>query len=331
MKMLLSEWFKSWLATNQLFVRASTFEARVIYVTRHLIPGFPSDLLLEELTPAMCQAYAMSKLKAGRADGLGPLSLVSVRKHVSILKQCLDDAVRLGLIRDNPARYIKLPRNMEKPERYVMLSALEAQALLYCFEDSSIFPAVVLALYYGLRRSEVLGLKWSSIDFDRGTLTVRHTVTHTSTIHAEDLTKSAAGLRTFQLLPEVADLLRPLWVPKNGLGYVLHRSDGSPLRPDSLTRTFSRTLARCGLPHMRFHDLRHSTASILFDRGWSLEDVREWLGHADIETTSNIYLHYSRSRKVLMAHDLVGLLLPKIETGQHQTSSDDDKKDPNSQ
>ena len=83
------------------------------------------------------------------------------------------------------------------------------------------------------------------------------------------------------------------------------------MRPDTLTRTFQKVLRNNGLPHMRFHDLRHSTASILFDRGWSLEDVKQWLGHADIETTSNIYLHYRRSRLVLVGDDLTDVFFGK--------------------
>lgn len=330
--MLLSDWFRSWLADDELNVRASTHEARVIYVTRHLMSGFPSDLNLEDLTPPMCQAYAIDKLRRGRADGSGPLSVVSVRKHVSILKQCLDDAVRLGLIRDNPARYIKLPRNTDKPERMVMLSALEAQALLAAFRETRIFPAVVLALYYGLRRSEVCGLKWSAVDFERETITIRHTVTNTSTLHAEDLTKSETSYRTFQLLPEVAEVLSILRGTAEQGDYILHRADGSCFRPDTLYRMFSRHLKKKGLPHMRFHDLRHSTASILFDRGWSIQDVKEWLGHADIETTSNIYLHYTRQRKVLVARDLIGVLMPHFEApekhpGQIQQGKRKTKKD----
>ena len=311
--MLLSDWFRSWLASDELNVRASTHEARVIYMEKHLMPGFPADLLLEDLTPPMCQAYAVGKLRNGRADGSGALSVVSVRKHVSILKQCLDDAVRLGLIRDNPARYVKLPKNTERPERVVMLSALEAQALLACFRETRIFPAVLLALYYGLRRSEVCGLKWSAVDFERETITIRHTVTHTSKLHAEDLTKTETSNRTFQLLPEVAEVLAILRGTAEQGDYILHRADGSCFRPDTLYRMFAKHLKKKGLPHMRFHDLRHSTASILFDRGWSLEDVKEWLGHADIETTSNIYLHYTRQRKVLVAKDLIGVLMPQFE------------------
>ena len=90
-------------------------------------------------------------------------------------------------------------------------------------------------------------------------------------------------------------------------GYIFCWEDGKLFRPDYVTRGFQRVLNAHGLPGMRFHDLRHSTASILFEQGWQLEDVKNWLGHSDIETTSNIYLHYGRSRKVMLADEMKNL------------------------
>ncbi len=305
--MTVAEYLCRWISEDELHVRTSTHQARTLVVTRHLIPGF-SGIELEDLTAAQCQAYADDKLRGGRADGCGGLSVVSVQKHISILRQALGDAVRLGLLPSNPAQYVRLPRQKEAPERMVFLTAEQARDLIAAFDGSWLRLPVILALYYGLRRSEVLGLQWSAIDFAANTLTVQHTVVHTMTVIAEDAVKSASSRRTFELLPEVRGELLAL-CPSSARGYVFRRADGSPCRPDCLTRSFTRILERAGLPPMRFHDLRHSTASILFDRGWSLQDVKEWLGHSDIETTSNIYLHYSRGRKVLLARSLEGMLL----------------------
>ena len=83
-------------------------------------------------------------------------------------------------------------------------------------------------------------------------------------------------------------------------------SDGKPYRPDYITRTFQKVLEKHGLPHLRFHDIRHSTASILYDTGWELKDIQEWLGHSDIETTGNIYTHISKARKEKMGNELAG-------------------------
>ena len=86
--------------------------------------------------------------------------------------------------------------------------------------------------------------------------------------------------------------------------YIFKNPNGVPYRPDSLTRSFKRALDRHGLPQMRYHDLRHSTASILVDKGWDINSIKEWLGHADISTTANIYAHISHRKKVSLAQDL---------------------------
>ena len=90
--------------------------------------------------------------------------------------------------------------------------------------------------------------------------------------------------------------------------YIFKHPNGIPYRPDSLMRSFQRALIRHGLPHMRYHDLRHSTASILVDKGWDINDIKEWLGHADISTTANIYAHISHRKKVSLAKSLEGSL-----------------------
>ena len=144
-------------------------------------------------------------------------------------------------------------------------------------------------MLYGLRRSEVLGLCWDAVDFEKNTLTIRRTVVKNLTVKEYDGTKTDNSRRTFQLLPEIREVLEDLQktAPPDSK-YLFCHADGSFWRPDCLTRSFQRALKQIGLPKMRFHDLRHSTASILFARGWGLEDVKNWLGHADIETTVNI-------------------------------------------
>lgn len=309
------EFLREWLAAQETAVERSTFEAYEVYIGRHLIPYFEKlDVDLKDLTPRQVQSYIKEKLTSGRLDGKsGGLSEVSVRKHFSILKQALNDAVLQGEIPTNPALFAKMKRRKSTlTERTVLLTAQEAQKVINAFKGHPLYPAVVLTLYYGLRRSEVLGIKWSAIDFAKNTLTIRHTVVKNTSIVCKDSTKTDASRAVFELLPEVREILLELkeHAPKNS-EYICVWEDGRLMRPDYVTRGFQRVLKRNGLPIMRFHDLRHSTASILFDRGWSLEDVKNWLRHTDIETTSNIYLHYGRGRKILMSHDLAGVLISK--------------------
>ena len=191
--------------------------------------------------------------------------------------------------------------------------------MLDAFQNEEIGPIVYVTLYYGLRKSEALGLRWQAVDFDANTITINHTVVGNGHIVRKDTTKTYTSRRTYELLPDVKALLLKLkdqqddYKRRLGSGYhmndyIFKNPNGVPYRPDSLTRSFKRALARHGLPQMRYHDLRHSTASILVDKGWDINDIKEWLGHADISTTANIYAHISHRKKVSLAKSLNGAL-----------------------
>ena len=192
------------------------------------------------------------------------------------------------------------------------MTAEDAQKMLDAFRNEEIGPIVFVTLYYGLRKSEALGLRWQAVDFDANTITINHTVVGGSRIIAKDSTKSYCSQRTYQLLPDVKDLLMKLrdqqedYKRRLGSGYVVNdyifkNPNGVPYRPDSLTRSFKRALDRHGLPQMRYHDLRHSTASILVDKGWDINSIKEWLGHADISTTVNVRNPHTNKKQVKAA------------------------------
>ena len=135
------------------------------------------------------------------------------------------------------------------------------------------------------------------------------------TVEYKDKTKSKTSARTFPLLADVREVLLKLKEKQNGSrkifgntykdsDYIFKWQDGRLYRPDYVTRSFQRVLKKHGLKVIRFHDIRHSTASILYDKGWDLKDIQDWLGHADIETTGNIYTHISNQRKQTTAKSL---------------------------
>ena len=297
--MTIKKYLTEWLHSVEPTLEKSTFEGLTIYVNKHIIPEL-GKIPLDKLTTRMIQDYLNKKAKGGRLDHKdGGLSPITLKKHLSVLRQALSDAIRKDYINHNPARYCKVKRtdNLTKRVRFLTLS--EAKEIIQNLPDDTYRAIFIITLYYGLRRSELLGLKWSAIDTDKNTLTIDHTVVKNLTIERKDSTKTLTSRRTFQLLPEVKTLLRN--IPQQG-EYIF------PIRPDTLTRTFQKHLVKAGFDKMRFHDLRHSTASILFEIGWSLEDIKNWLGHTDIETTSNIYLHYQQKRKIMLADNLQGLL-----------------------
>lgn len=306
--MLLSKYLGDWLESKSLMLERSTYEAYTVYINRHMIPYFEQRKTeLEKLKAKQILDYCQYLQRYGRIDGKGGLGKASVKKHLCVLKQALNDAVLYDYIAYNPALSVKLPRVAPITNEVNFLTLAQAQKVINAFEGHNLKPVVVLALYYGLRRSEVLGLKWSAVDFENNTITINHTVVKNLTIVGKDRTKTETSRRTFQLLPECREMLNTLKTAQNVPnkdGYIFCWSDGRLFRPDYVTRGFQRVLIAHDLKKMRFHDLRHSTASILFERGWQLEDVKNWLGHSDIETTSNIYLHYGRCRKIMLAEGM---------------------------
>ena len=231
------------------------------------------------------------------------------------MKNILNNAFLEELINRNPALKIPLPKKENEESRCKFLNAKEANDLLKIFKEHRLQPLIYMTLYYGLRRGEAIGLKWSAIDFKNNTVEINHIVTQSLRIDAKDKTKTAAGKRKYVLLPEIKEILQDLkkdtQYNKKIFGksyiksdYVFTWEDGHMYRPDYITKEFTKVLAKNNFPKMRFHDLRHSCASILYDKGWEIKDIQTWLGHADIETTANIYTHISKSRKEILAEDL---------------------------
>ncbi len=219
-----------------------------------------------------------------------------------VLKGALKQAVIEGIIYKSPAEYVPLPRRKEKTQKGSFLIAEQANEVLKLFNGHPLQPLIYVTLYYGLRRSEVLGLKWDAIDFKNDILEIKHTVVKSSIVVAKDRTKTASSRMKYILLPEIKELLFDLKAKQNGnrklfgkeyieSDYVFTWANGKLLTPQYITKAFQKVLSHNEFPRMRFHDLRHSCASILYDKGWQLKDIQRWLGHSNIATTSDIYSH----------------------------------------
>ena len=319
----MADYLAMWKNLRQSEVAETTYDGYHTYIDRHLIPYFKDlNLDIQDVTAGHIFDYVnYLSGDGGRKDNkIGGQSITSIRKIISILRQVFDYAVLYGDIKINPALQVPLPKKTnKKDERQVFLTAEDAQKMLDAFQNEEVGPIVFVTLYYGLRKSEALGLRWQAVDFENDTISINHTVVGGSHIVEKDSTKTYCSQRTYQLLPDIKALLLKLkeqqedYKQRLGSGYhnndyIFKNPNGVPYRPDSLTRSFKRALARHGLPQMRYHDLRHSTASILVDKGWDINDIKEWLGHADISTTANIYAHISHRRKVSLAKSLEGSL-----------------------
>ena len=184
---------------------------------------------------------------------------------------------------------------------------------------------MILAAFYGLRRSEVCGLKWDAIDFEKKTITIRHIVTQIcvdgkSTLIQKDRTKTKSSYRTLPLVPPFEKLLRRLKAQQEAnrklcgnaycrqdAEYVYVNDIGELVKPGYLTQHFPRLLEKHNMRVIRFHDLRHSCASLLHANGVSMKEIQEWLGHSDISTTANIYTHLDFNSKVASANAIMSV------------------------
>ena len=318
-----ADYVKLWLSSRS-GLEQSTWENYENVLKNHLIPYFErSNMPMEAIKPKNIKEYYIHKARDGRKDRKnGGLSHETLKKHASVLNLIFAEALELEEIKSNPAANVSIPRPNVEDKRDVLegaafLTAEEANRVLDGFSGDILQPLICVTLYYGLRRSEVLGLKWDVVSFENDTLEIKHTVVKHKTIIAKDRTKSKSSRGTFVLLPEVKDILLSLKEQqdsnKNLFGrqyvdsdYIFTWPDGRLFRPDYLTKRFQTMISQMGLPHMTFHDLRHSCSSILYDKGWNVKDIQEWLRHSKLETTMNIYTHISNQRKTILAKDMQG-------------------------
>ena len=240
---------------------------------------------------------------------------------------------RLDITEQKTNAMLKVDRPKKNSFRPNFYSKDEVQQLLEVSQDDPLHLCILITAYYGLRRSEVLGLKWSSIDFERKSITINHKVTE-QLVNGKyvpvvsDVMKNKTSCRTLPLIPAVEEellkqkekqqLYRKLFKKSYSteyLDFVCTDQEGKLIRPNFVTEHFDWLLTKYGLKHIRFHDLRHSCASLMVMNGVSMKQVQEWLGHSTFSTTADIYAHLDYKSKQGSAGVIANLLgeskLPK--------------------
>lgn len=318
-KILFADYVKVWLKEAKIKVDKVTYQHYENDANNHIIPYFENNKIkLINVNRQVLQNYFFEKHENGRKDGKGGLSPKTLRHHKNIINQTLELALLNGMITNNPCNSITLPK-VEK-HTYEFYNLEETKQFLNAVKDEELYPLYLVTALYGLRRSEVLGLKWDSIDFDAKRITIKHTRTRCNEIIEKDKTKTKSSLRSFPLTEDMINLFLRIKnsekVNKKLFGneyiknnYVFKWQNGNPYDPDYITHKFNSTLKKYGLKHISFHGLRHSCGSLLNEQGFTLKDIQEWLGHADIQTTANIYLHLDTKRKENICNSLSNILI----------------------
>lgn len=307
---LFADYMEKWLEIIKSSVAVPTFASYSTTVKKIVAPYFrEKEVTLKNLTAKDIQEFYLKELQRVSASSV-------IHYHANIHK-ALKYAVKIDLIDVNPADKVERP----KKDRYVgsFYDADEVNALFEVAKGTKLEIPILFGAFYGLRRSEAIGLKWDAIDFDQNTITIRHTVTSCDIdgkriLVAADTTKTKSSMRTLPLVPFMRERLLALKEEqkenrrlcgrsyiKDYVDYVCVNEIGDLIKPHYVTESFPKLLKANGLRPVRYHDLRHSCASLLLANGVPMKQIQEWLGHSDFSTTANIYAHLDYSSKLTSA------------------------------
>ena len=292
----LQRWVTTYAALNTSPRTVSSYQDEL---RRHVIPAL-GTIPLTSLRPHHIEAYYVEALAHGRSDGTGGLSARTVQYHAAILSSALERAVKQNELARNPAKLVDRPRGRRPEVRTI--AAEDVPRFLEAASHSEYFTLLAVALATGARLGELLALQWRNLDLDNGTMTIVATLYRTgSTWHLKE-PKSVRSRRQVALPRSLVGHLREhkanLQAERAALGGVLTDGDfafgqvnGNPRDERSVQRGLERVLRRADLPHVSFHALRHTHASLLLRAGVNPKVVSERLGHGSVSLTLDTYSH----------------------------------------
>jgi integrase len=305
-KETLGAFLNTWLEGKKMNLKESSYRLYERFTHTYIIPRL-GNVKLEKLKPAHIQT-----LYSSMAETLKPTTIHKVHK---ILKASLDQAVKFGYIKQNPALYVEKPKET-KAEIQVWTEG-QVQHFLQLTKKSRYHIAFLLAVTTGMRRGEILGLRWQDIDFEERTLSIRQTLSAQNKLMATAKTKSSQ--RSIHLDEHTMEELKQhrlrILKEKMRQGEAYNDHDlvcctvtGKPTSNENFWQVWTGYLKQSGLPHIRFHDLRHTHATLMLKAGIHPKIVAERLGHANVNITLNTYSHVVKGMQQEAA-DVIGSML----------------------
>ncbi len=304
--MLFADYMLYWLRQVKTSVDVTTYAGYKTNVEKRIVPFFRR----RKVTLGGLRAGDIQDFYTYCSVELGISNNTIIKYHANISK-ALNDAVRMDKIPMTPVKHGMRPKMTEHIGKFYTLA--EVEKLLACIKgDGAEFP-VLMAAFYGLRRSEIMGLRWQAIDFENNQITIDHTVVQcvcdgVAMTVEKDRTKNKSSCRSMPLVPQYRELLLSMKERQENCrklcgncytesDYIFVNDLGVPYKPNYVTQHFKLVLQKHELRDIRFHDLRHTCASLLLKNGVPMKDIQEWLGHSDYNTTANIYAHLDTTSK----------------------------------
>ena len=305
---IVSDFAKEYLSIQKTFLSPTSYVLYERIIEQHILPMF-GRMRLRDIKTYHVQDFIMKLNSMTRRDGKpGHIAPQTVKRYTTVLRSMLTMAYKMYYMDDDVGLSRRLTFPKERYQEVDVFTIEEAKAILTAAktEPINIRLLIEIALFTGMRRGEIVGLKWSDINFDKQSLSVRRSIYKPKGQKSEEKEpKSHASIRTLSIPNRLCETLQEYKNHQNSyalslngawrnLGYVFTDEIGNVINPQTPTKQFSKFLARHNFRHLKFHCLRHTAATILLANGCDIKTVSARLGHSCIETT-NIYVHMLES------------------------------------
>ena len=303
----MEEWFEN---VCKLKVRPSSHQTYRGYIDHHVAP-YIGDIPLEKLSTMDLQKLYRRLMSKGRVERIEAthqpkgLSAKTVRNINQVISSAMDFAVAQKIIPENPCKAVALPKLEQKEMQTI--PAEQLQAFLQEAKNTGVYEMYYIELSTGLRRGELLGLKWQDIDWKNGIIKVRRAIARVDGEIVEAPLKTKNSYRAVTISQQAIEVLKQQKAKTNDQ-YIFPSPNGGPISPDSVNNMLKRVLERAGIPKVRFHDLRHTFATIALQNGVDIKTLSSMLGHFSPGFTLGTYTHVTTTAQKEAA-DTIGNIL----------------------
>ena len=310
-KYTIGVWMDIWFENVcKIKVRPSSHQTYRGYIDNHIKPNI-GNIPLEKLTTMELQKLYRKLLTSGRVERIEAehqpkgLSGKTVRNINQVISSAMDFAIAQKIVSENPCKAVALPKIEHKEMQTI--PAEQLQAFLEEAKRSVVYELYYIELTTGLRRGELLGLKWEDIDMKQGIIRVRRQVSRIDGKIVEAPLKTKNSYRAVTISPKAIEVLKQQKAKTNDQ-YVFPSPNGDPISPDSVNNMLKRVLERAGIPKVRFHDHRHAFATLALQNGVGIKTVSGMLGHFSAGFTLDTYAHVTTAAQKEAAQTMENVL-----------------------